>query len=130
MQKNKIIIWAIVVALVIFLIVMFTQTKKDSSSGVAKAGDTVSMNYTGKFTDGKVFDSNVDPKFGHVEPLEFTLGAGQVIKGWDQGIEGMKVGEKKHLSIPPELAYGSRGAGNSIPPNATLEFDVELLSIK
>lgn len=128
MQNNKIIIWVIVAVLAIFLIVMFTKSNGGVGS-VAKAGDKVSMNYTGKFTDGKTFDSNVDPKFGHVEPLEFTLGAGQVIKGWDQGIEGMKVGEKKHLSIPPELAYGSRGAGNAIPPNATLEFDVELLSI-
>lgn len=97
---------------------------------VAKTGDTVSMNYTGRLQDGTVFDSNVDPKFKHVEPFTFTLGAGQVIAGWDKGIVGMKVGEKKTLTIPPEDGYGARGAGAMIPPNATLIFDVELLAIK
>ncbi|MFZ1019804.1 MAG: FKBP-type peptidyl-prolyl cis-trans isomerase [Minisyncoccia bacterium] len=97
---------------------------------VAKAGDTVSMNYTGSLADGTVFDSNVDPKFGHVEPFVFTLGAGQVIPGWDKGIVGMKVGDKKTLVIPPADAYGAAGAGGVIPPNATLTFDVELLGIK
>lgn len=97
---------------------------------VAKAGDTVAMNYTGRLVDGTVFDSNVDPKFGHVQPFVFTLGAGQVIAGWDKGIVGMKVGEKKTLTIPPEDGYGAAGAGGVIPPNATLVFDVELLAIK
>ena len=97
---------------------------------VAKAGDTVSMNYTGRLENGTVFDSNVDPKFGHVEPFVFTLGAGQVIPGWDKGIVGMKVGDKKTLVIPPADAYGATGAGGVIPPNATLTFDVELLGIK
>ncbi len=96
---------------------------------VAKAGDTVAMNYTGTFTDGKSFDSNVDPKFQHVEPFVFTLGAGQVIKGWDAGIVGMKVGEKRKLELAPEMAYGANGQG-PIPPNATLIFEVELLGIK
>jgi len=98
---------------------------------VAKTGDTVAMNYTGRLANGTVFDSNIDPKFGHVQPFVFTLGAGQVITGWDKGIVGMKVGEKKTLVIAPADGYGAAGAGNGlIPPNATLTFDVELLAIK
>ncbi|MGH2562893.1 MAG: FKBP-type peptidyl-prolyl cis-trans isomerase [Ginsengibacter sp.] len=97
---------------------------------VATEGEIVSVNYTGRLQDGTVFDSNVDPKFNHVEPFTFTLGAGEVIPGWDKGIVGMKVGEKKTLTIPPEDAYGSRGAPGVIPPNATLIFDVELLAIQ
>lgn len=96
---------------------------------VAKTGDTVAMNYTGRLENGTVFDSNVDPKFQHVEPFIFTLGAGQVISGWDKGIVGMKVGEKKTLTIPPADGYGASGQG-PIPPNSTLIFDVELLGIK
>jgi len=102
----------------------------------AKAGDIVTVNYTGKLADGTVFDSSVDPKFGHVEPFEFTLDAGQVIKGWDMGVVGMKVGEKRTLEIPAEFAYGVPGIVDPvtkivvIPPNATLIFDVELVSIK
>ena len=96
----------------------------------AKAGDVVSMNYTGKLADGTVFDSNTDPKFGHVTPFEFTLGSGQVIPGWDKGIVGMKIGEKKQLEIPPEDAYGKFGVPGVIPGGATLYFDVELLAIK
>ena len=96
---------------------------------VAKAGDTISMNYTGRLENGTVFDSNIDPKFNHVEPFVFALGVGQVIPGWDKGIVGMKIGEKKTLTIPPEDAYGATGAGGVIPPNATLIFDVELIGI-
>lgn len=96
----------------------------------AKVGDSVSMNYTGRLQDGTVFDSNIEPKFGHVEPFVFTLGTGQVIAGWDKGIVGMKVGEKKTLTILPEDAYGARGIPGAIPPNSTLIFDIELLSIK
>ena len=92
----------------------------------AKAGKTVRVHYTGKFLDGKVFDSSVS----RGDPLEFLLGAGRVIKGWDEGIALMKVGGKAQLTIPPQLAYGERGAGGVIPPNATLIFDVELISIK
>ena len=99
-------------------------------SGVeAKNGDTVSVNYTGMLIDGKKFDSNVDPAFRHVEPFSLQLGAGGVIQGWELGLLGMKVGEKRKLTIPPELGYGARGAGNAIPPNATLIFEVELIGI-
>lgn len=92
----------------------------------AKAGDTVEVHYTGRLTNGTKFDSSLD----HGEPIAFRLGAGMVIKGWDEGIAGMKVGEKRKLMIPSDLAYGSRGAGRDIPPNAALNFDVELVGIK
>ncbi|MEI6280572.1 MAG: FKBP-type peptidyl-prolyl cis-trans isomerase [bacterium] len=95
----------------------------------AQTGDSVSMNYTGRLQDGTVFDSNVDPKFNHVEPFVFKLGAGQVITGWDKGIVGMKVGEKKTLTLAPADAYGAGGIPGVIPPNSTLIFDVELLGI-
>ena len=104
-------------------------TLVEGTGQVAKEGDTVAMNYTGTLADGTVFDSNVDPKFNHVEPFPFTIGAGQVIKGWDLGVAGMKIGEKRQLVIAPELAYGEAGIG-PIPPNATLTFEVELLAIK
>lgn len=103
--------------------------KTQSMDKVAKKGDVLSMNYTGRLTDGTVFDSNVDPKFNHVEPFEFTLGAGQVIAGWDEGLVGMKVGEKKTLTISPEKGYGARAVG-PIPANSTLIFEVELVAIK
>ena len=92
----------------------------------AVAGKTVAVHYTGKFQDGKVFDSSVS----RGEPIEFPLGKGRVIKGWDEGIALMKVGGKAQLIIPPDLGYGERGAGGVIPPNATLVFDVELVSVK
>ena len=92
----------------------------------AVAGKTVSVHYTGKFPDGKVFDSSIS----RGEPISFQLGAGRVIKGWDEGIALMKVGGKAQLTIPSNLAYGERGAGGVIPPNATLVFDVELVDVK
>jgi FKBP-type peptidyl-prolyl cis-trans isomerase len=92
---------------------------------VAKAGDTVSVHYTGYLTNGSKFDSSVDRN----QPFEFPLGAGRVIPGWDEGVAGMKVGEKRKLVIAPELGYGSRDMGQ-IPPNSTLVFEVELLGIK
>jgi FKBP-type peptidyl-prolyl cis-trans isomerase len=131
MNKN-IVWWFLIVIIVIGVLVFITINSKNimSEEQVAKVGDTVSMNYTGALEDGTVFDSNVDPKFGHVEPFVFQLGAGQVIPGWDKGIVGMKVGEKKSLKILPEDAYGATGVGGIIPPNATINFEVELVAIK
>ena len=101
----------------------------EGTGEVAKSGDVVSMSYTGSLSDGTVFDSNVDPKFGHAEPFTFNLGAGQVIQGWDEGIIGMKIGEKSKLVISPSYAYGVNGIPGVILPNSTLIFEVELLSI-
>ena len=91
----------------------------------ASAGQTVVVHYRGTLENGKQFDASYD----RVTPFSFPLGAGRVIKGWDEGVVGMKVGGKRKLVIPPDLAYGSRGAGGVIPPNATLTFEVELLDI-
>ena len=92
----------------------------------AVAGKTISVHYTGWLVNGKKFDSSYD----HGGPFTFELGAGRVIKGWDEGVAGMKVGGKRRLTIPPELAYGSADVGNGlIPPNSTLIFEVELLAV-
>jgi FKBP-type peptidyl-prolyl cis-trans isomerase len=99
---------------------------KEGTGAIAKKGDTVSVHYVGVLENGTKFDSSVD----RGTPFEFPLGAGKVIPGWDIGVEGMKIGEARKLTIPSELAYGPSGAGNVIPPNATLIFEVQLLDIK
>jgi len=99
---------------------------KEGSGDVAGAGDTVSVHYTGKFANGTKFDSSYDRN----QPFEFLLGQHQVIAGWDEGVAGMKVGGKRQLIIPPDLAYGPGGTPDgTIPPNSTLYFDVELLNV-
>lgn len=104
---------------------MGTVTLTPGNGAVAKAGDRVSVHYVGTLTDGKKFDSSRDRN----QPFQFTLGQGQVIKGWDQGVAGMKVGEKRKLTIPPAMAYGVQGRPPVIPPNATLVFEVELMAV-
>ncbi len=102
------------------------QELKVGEGAEAKSGKTVDVHYTGWLLDGTKFDSSVD----RGKPFSFHLGAGEVIRGWDEGVAGMKVGGKRKLRIPADLGYGARGAGGVIPANATLLFDVELLGVR
>lgn len=102
------------------------EETKVGTGAVAEAGKSVTVHYTGWLTNGTKFDSSKD----HGQPFTFPLGQGAVIKGWDQGVAGMKVGGVRKLTIPPSLAYGPNGAGGVIPPNATLVFEVELLGVE
>lgn len=106
--------------------VKIEKTQEGTGDRTVKSRDTISVHYTGKLENGTKFDSSVD----RGTPFEFTIGKGMVIQGWEQGLLGMKIGEKRTLTIPSELGYGSRGAGGVIPPDATLIFDVELMAIK
>ena len=99
------------------------------SGATAQAGQQVSVHYTGWLYNDSIKGAKFDSSKDRNDPFSFRLGAGQVIKGWDEGVQGMKVGGARTLVIPPELGYGARGAGGVIPPNATLMFDVELLGV-
>ncbi len=116
---------AALVLLAALAVIVYLVFRSDSPPRLAQAGDTLTVNYTGWLEDGTKFDSSYDRGV----PFKFTLGEGGVIEGWDQGLVGMQVGEKKTLTIPPELAYGKEGRPPSIPPNATLTFEVELVAI-
>lgn len=156
-KKNMMVVWVLLVIAFIGFLVMFTINNKNKSSvreeektnnvmqnadgikitvlkggngDVAESGNMVAVAYTGMLADGTVFDSNTDAKFNHVEPFIFTLGAGQVIKGWDMGVTGMKVGEQRRLDISPELAYGANEIPGVIPANSTLTFIVELIAVQ
>jgi len=150
MTKNKIINLALVVVVAIFLYQFFSIKPTDNpqlsitpttiptmdqlkiedlvvgTGTEVKSGDNIVIHYLGTLLDGTKFDSSYD----RGQPFETQIGVGQVIQGWDQGVVGMKVGGKRKLTIPPEMGYGARGAGNVIPPNATLIFEVELVNIK
>jgi FKBP-type peptidyl-prolyl cis-trans isomerase FkpA len=105
---------------------LYIQDLQAGSGSEATAGREVVVHYTGWLPDGQKFDSSVD----RAEPFSFVLGGGNVIAGWDEGVAGMKVGGRRRLVIPPDLGYGASGAGGTIPPNATLVFDVELLEVR
>ncbi len=98
---------------------------EEGTGNEAVAGNQVTVHYTGWLTDGSKFDSSLDRN----QPFQFSMGKGQVIRGWDEGVQGMKIGGKRKLTIPPQLGYGAAGAGGVIPPNATLVFEVELLEV-
>ena len=101
------------------------ETVIEGNGAIASTGKRAIVHYKGMLSDGDVFDESRS----HDNPLSFEIGAGQVISGWEQGVSGMKVGEVRKLTIPPELGYGARGVGDAIPPNATLVFEIELLDV-
>lgn len=105
---------------------LIIEDMAEGAGDAVRAGQTVSVHYTGWLTNGRKFDSSKDRN----QPFEFPLGGNRVIAGWDEGVQGMKVGGVRKLTIPPQLGYGTRGAGGVIPPNATLVFEVELLEIR
>ncbi|MFA6094709.1 MAG: FKBP-type peptidyl-prolyl cis-trans isomerase [Candidatus Paceibacterota bacterium] len=105
---------------------LIIEDTKIGTGAEAVKGKKITVQYTGKLTNGQVFDSSIP----RGQAFEFTLGIGQVIRGWDEGFAGMKVGGKRTLTIPPELGYGDQGAGDAIPPGATLIFDVELVGVE
>lgn len=108
--------------------VYYTIQKAGSGDNI-KPGQAASVKYTGMLMDGTKFDSNVDPSFGHTDPFQLVVGQGQVIKGWDDGLQMLKKGSKARLYIPSALGYGAMGSGDRIPPNANLIFDVEILDV-
>ena len=107
-----------------------TIIEKETGTATVESGDTVWVHYAGRLENGTEFDNSTKHAETRRDGISFTIGAGQVIKGWDEGITGMKVGDKRQLVIPPQLGYGAQGAGATIPPNATLIFDVELIGVK
>ena len=142
MQKRMVNIAPISIMILAFLVVFSCDKEKNEvkmKSGLiivdnvvgegleSEKFDILTVNYTGKLEDGTIFDSSKNP--GR-DPFRFTVGMGQVIRGWDEGFVGMKIGGTRTLTIPPEMGYGARGAGDVIPPNATLIFEVELLEVE
>jgi FKBP-type peptidyl-prolyl cis-trans isomerase len=109
---------------------LYYVIEKEGKGEKAKAGEMVTMNYTGKTLDGKTFDSNTDPAFKHTEPFKFPLGQGRVIPGWDEGVQLLNKGSKATLYIPSPLAYGPQGSRPNIEPNTILMFDVEVVDIE
>jgi FKBP-type peptidyl-prolyl cis-trans isomerase len=108
---------------------MKVEVLKEGTGEGAKVGDNINVNYTGMLTDGIKFDSSVDPSFGHVAPFPYTLGQNRVIKGWELGLLGMRVGEERRLTIPADLAYGAQSPSPLIPANSTLVFEVTMVGI-